>query len=78
VFIKNLDKNFTKLEVILSYYKFRLICGVQHILCCVFVLFVFGLCTVPYVTVSLYCPFLIFDTQTIPMSDQSQKPIEKS
>ena len=30
--------------------------GVQHILCCVFVLFFFDLCILP---VSLDCPFLI-------------------
>jgi hypothetical protein len=39
--------------------------GVQHILCCVFVLFLFVLCTVPYVISFsglsiLYCPFGIF------------------
>ena len=33
--------------------------GVQHILCCVFVLFVFVLCFVyPMLSVSLDCPFL--------------------
>jgi hypothetical protein len=34
--------------------------GVQHILCCGFVLFVFTLCLVyPMLSVSLDCPFLI-------------------
>ena len=35
--------------------------GVQHILCCVFVLFVFVLCLIvyPMLPVSLDCPFLI-------------------
>ena len=35
-------------------------CGVQHILCCIFVLFYFVLCLVyPMLPVSLDCPFLI-------------------
>jgi len=34
--------------------------GVQHILCCVFALFVFVLCLVyAMLPVSLYCPFFI-------------------
>ena len=33
--------------------------GFHYILCCVFVLFVFVLCTVPMLPVSIYCPFLI-------------------
>ena len=33
--------------------------GVQHILCCVFVLFFFVLCTLCCHLVSLDCPFLI-------------------
>ena len=33
--------------------------GVQHILCCVFALFVFVLCLVSMLPVSLDCPFLI-------------------
>ena len=38
----------------------RYLCGVQHILCCVFVLFAFVLCLVcPLLPVSLDCPLLI-------------------
>ena len=33
--------------------------GVQHILCCVFVLFFFVLCTIYMLPVSLDCPFVI-------------------
>ena len=33
--------------------------GIQHILCCVFVLFFFVLCTLPILPVSLVCSFFI-------------------